>query len=495
MKPAVSTNQVLPVLLFFTSLIILLLTVVPTIYTLDSAELTVASKTLGIAHAPGYPLYLMAGHVFTWLPFGDVGYRVNLFSAVCLAATAPAVYALINHLIHDRAIACGTALIVVWSYYVWTNGIVAEVYAPQVFTLAASGWWLARMAEHRSGDTRSVIVAGLLVGIAIAMHPSSILFAPGAAVIFLLRRVPWRQCVLAALIAAVVVSVTVLYLPIRYNANPALNMAGWYNVDGSFHRVNLQSAHGLWWMLRGQQFENFFFADGVLPTAQRARDVVSWFASNYLGIGILLGVLGLGVLGTSRRGLLLAWLVCFVPFTFFYINYGAVDLETMLGPVYLVWSVVLAVGWQWATEFSPRWAKVSSVVLLPVIFLIVNFPLIKPGSNTEIRERSEALFEQIPPDAAVFGVWWDIVPLQYLQIVEGQRDDLALYNLFQLDVTQLAQYLDGPMIQPGQPVIIISALGLLYLGESDYDFVPLWEEDDPRLDTIGGHRVVKRDES
>ncbi len=495
MKSAVSNHSLLPVLLFVTCFFVLLLTLVPTIYTLDSAELTVAAKTLGIAHAPGYPLYLMTGHLFTWLPVRDVGYRVNLFSAVCLAATAPAVYALINHLIHDRAIAAGTALVLVWSYYLWTNGIVAEVYAPQVCTLTICGWWMARMADHRLRDATSATIAGLLFGIAVAMHPSSILFAPGVVVFFLLLRIPWRLCVLAALSAAGVVSISFLYLPIRYAASPALNMAGWYNPDGSFHRVNLQSVRGIWWMLRGQQFEGFFFANGLWPTAHRANEFISWFGGNYLGIGILLGIFGVGVLAMSRRGLLVVWLACFVPFTFFYVNYGALDLETMLGPTYLVWAVVLAIGWQWATEASPRWAKTSSIMILPVIFLAVNFPLIKPGSNAEVRDRSEALFERIPADAAVFGVWWDIVPLQYLQIVEGQRDDLALYNLFQLDANRLPLYLDGPMIKPGQPVIIISTLGLRYLSDSSYEAVPLWKPDDPRQDSIGGYQIVKQHEN
>jgi hypothetical protein len=481
-----------PLLLFTICFIVLVSTTVPTIYTLDSAELTVGAQSLGIVHAPGYPLYLMVGHVFSWLPVGDVGYRLNLFSTVCLAATAPTLYALINHLIQDRAIAFGTSLVLVWSYYLWTDGIVAEVYAPQVFTLAVCGWWLARMYRYRLSDGRSAAIAGLLYGVAVAAHPSSILFAPGVIVVFLSLRIPWRQCLAAAGIAVGAVLITLVYLPIRYRANPVANMAGWYHPDGTFHRVNLQSAHGLWWLLRGQQFEGMFFVNGIFPSSHQLETFLSRLSGNFLGIGLLLGVIGIAVLASTQRGILVVWLACYVPFSYFYLNYGAPDLETMLGPSYLAWAVVIAYGWQWSTALSSSWIKMGSILLLPAIFLAVNYPMIYAGSTTEVRDRSEMLLDQIPEGAAVFGVWWDIVPLQYLQIVEGQRDDLALYNLFQLDVNKLPLYLEGPMLKPGQPVILVSRLGLRYLDEDQYNFVPLWP--DERQDTIGGYKIEKRHE-
>ena len=36
----------------------------------DTAELAAAALTLGVAHAPGYPLLTIIGHAFSWLPVG-----------------------------------------------------------------------------------------------------------------------------------------------------------------------------------------------------------------------------------------------------------------------------------------------------------------------------------------------------------------------------------------------------------------------------------------
>ena len=64
-----------------------LLTLAPTIYNLDSAELTTAAYTGGLMRSTGYPLYLTLGHFWSKIPLGDVGYRMNLLSAIFGALT------------------------------------------------------------------------------------------------------------------------------------------------------------------------------------------------------------------------------------------------------------------------------------------------------------------------------------------------------------------------------------------------------------------------
>src|SRR5271157_4576646 len=46
----------------------------------DSPETITSAYTLGICHPPGYPLFTMAGKVFSLLPVGSPAFRVNLFS-------------------------------------------------------------------------------------------------------------------------------------------------------------------------------------------------------------------------------------------------------------------------------------------------------------------------------------------------------------------------------------------------------------------------------
>src|ERR687894_230445 len=60
--------------------------------TLDSPMLQAEVSVLGVGHPTGYPTYMMLTHLFTYLPFGDLAYRVNLASAVYAALAVLVLY-------------------------------------------------------------------------------------------------------------------------------------------------------------------------------------------------------------------------------------------------------------------------------------------------------------------------------------------------------------------------------------------------------------------
>src|SRR5215472_4385588 len=112
-------------------------TAAPTVYGVDSADLTTAAYLLGIAHPPGAPAYLLLGHVFTWLPIGDVGYRVNLLSVASGALASFFLFRIVTRLSDDPWLGLATAWLVATTYYVWTAAVAAELYAPQACVVAA----------------------------------------------------------------------------------------------------------------------------------------------------------------------------------------------------------------------------------------------------------------------------------------------------------------------------------------------------------------------
>ncbi len=82
-------------LVLVSSLAVYAATLAPTVTLVDSGELIVAAQTLGIAHPPGFPLYVLLAHVATLLPIGNVAVRVNFASAV-FAALAIAVLSVLG---------------------------------------------------------------------------------------------------------------------------------------------------------------------------------------------------------------------------------------------------------------------------------------------------------------------------------------------------------------------------------------------------------------
>lgn len=73
---------------FSASFAVYLFTLSPTIGLEDSGELAGAVASFGIPHPSGYPLYVILGKLFTLIiPFGDLAWRINLFSAFCGSLT------------------------------------------------------------------------------------------------------------------------------------------------------------------------------------------------------------------------------------------------------------------------------------------------------------------------------------------------------------------------------------------------------------------------
>src|SRR6476469_318386 len=69
-------------------------TLAPTVTLVDSGELIVAAHSLGVAHPPGFPFYLMLAHLVSLVPVGNVATRVNFASAL-FAALASGILTLV----------------------------------------------------------------------------------------------------------------------------------------------------------------------------------------------------------------------------------------------------------------------------------------------------------------------------------------------------------------------------------------------------------------
>ncbi|MDP9488088.1 MAG: DUF2723 domain-containing protein, partial [Actinomycetota bacterium] len=123
--------------------VLYLLALAPTVlyYTIemkDSAVLQATAYTLGIGHPTGYPTYTILTHLFTYLPFGDAAYRVNLASAVFGALAVAATYVVGMRLGGSIAAALVGALALGTSQLFWSQAIIAEVYTLHVLFLSAA---------------------------------------------------------------------------------------------------------------------------------------------------------------------------------------------------------------------------------------------------------------------------------------------------------------------------------------------------------------------
>ncbi len=440
------------------------LTLAPTVYNLDSAELTTAAATGGLVRATGYPLYLIVGRLWSLLPLGDVGYRLNLLSAFNGALTIFLADRLLRRLNVGAWAALGALGLLATATHFWALSLIAEVYtlhtALMAALLLALLHWSARPAPAR------LFLVGLLFGLGLSHHAATVLLAPGAA--FHVAAVAGRRAfsprtIAPALAGALLGLSLYLYLAWRSTTAPAFNYVGLYDAQGVFQPVDLRSPAALWWLMTGRSFAGQMFAyrGAALWGEVVAFAVRLWRAFFAAGIGPgLAGALLLLRRDWKLGGLLLA---AFSLSAAFYIDYRVVDKDTMFLPTYLIWAIWLGVGLQWILDWlagAPRAARLVRGALAALVIAAAawNAPLVDLSRDTSARERGQAVLNAVEPGALVFG-WWDVVPVvEYLQLVEGQRPDVQAVNRFLVPHDALAAwiareagrrpvYIDNPPIE------------------------------------------------
>src|SRR4030065_1235284 len=156
---------------------IYLLTLAPTIYNLDSAELTTAASTGGLMRATGYPLYLTLGYVWSKIPLGDVGYRMNLLSAIFGALTIFLAERILRRWRLAGWATFGALGLLATSTFFWGLSLVAEVYT--LHTALMAGLILALLWWSDSQTPRRMLIIGLFGGLGVRHHVAMVVVIPG----------------------------------------------------------------------------------------------------------------------------------------------------------------------------------------------------------------------------------------------------------------------------------------------------------------------------
>ncbi|TMB48670.1 MAG: DUF2723 domain-containing protein [Chloroflexi bacterium] len=81
---------------------IFLRTMLPSTGFWDTAEAQTVPHTLSIFHPTGFPTYAMLGWLWSQIPLGDVAWRMNVLSGICIALSAGLVVLITGHLIDER---------------------------------------------------------------------------------------------------------------------------------------------------------------------------------------------------------------------------------------------------------------------------------------------------------------------------------------------------------------------------------------------------------
>ena len=460
--------------LFVLTFAVYLSTLSPTLGEADSFEFQVASYTLGIAHPSGYPLYILLGKLFTFLPLGNVAYRVNLISPLFASLTVVFLYLCLVHLTCHRAISLLAALTFAFSRTFWSQAVIAEVYtlnalfvALVFYLLLEVGGWKPALSPVEGlevgGVNRRIGEIVFVYGLSLTNHLTMILLAPAAVIYTLLNKQRLFTSLKNVLITAglFLLGLSVyLYLPLRW---PAI------------HGRSITLGEFVNWVL-GSRFRGALHWDAWLKNPERYVILTRLILEQYGWVGLILGLLGLVWLLTKRRQEAIFLLIAYVTYFIYGLCYYIPDISAFLIPAHFIFAIWIGAGLHGLLQVASRKSQGHRVArsqgrrvallpcslvlcslvpcsLVPCSLLWTNLPQVDMSQHgwEAYRWGEYVLGLDLAPGAAILADSEKIAPLYYLQRVEGVRPDLDIIVMG--DEAGYRQQLESRVAQ-GQPVYL-----------------------------------------
>ncbi|WP_420632288.1 DUF2723 domain-containing protein [Candidatus Leptofilum sp.] len=462
-----------PLLVALALLPVYLSTMSRTVGQADTFEFQVVAPQLGIAHPTGYPLYLLLGKLFSWLPFGSVAWRLNVGTAVLATIALVFFFKFLWALWGRVETAVIGAVVMGLTSTLWSQAIAAEVYALHALVVCVALWLLREIGDWRleTGDLKNnpnslrsprslrlnLLLLAFVIGLGLTNHLTTVFLLPPASIVMILaffsggksgtqrdteqtRRdteklkteyrllfTDYRLLIKLAL-AFVLPLLLYAYLPLRWQAVNGEPMGLGRFVD---------------WVIGGR-FQGALQWSAWLNDSARYGIVGRLFVENWGEFNLVLALLGLGYLAWRNWRVAAVLGVTWLGFTFYCLNYYVPDLAVFLIPAQLV------VGLLWASgltavhqniahrlnhENKPLAPLVQTAVLLllllPTVTLVVNnrARLDSSMADGRIAWGVGVLQQPLAENAAILADSDKFPPLYYLQQAEGIRPDLEIVVL------------------------------------------------------------------
>ena len=425
----------------------------------DGPELTAAAVLNTVAHPPGYPLWILLGHLASLFPAGPLPFRINLTACLYHALTAGLVYCS-AYILTRRALpslfaavvlAIGSPLFFVWS-------LQAEVFSLTDLFAAAIGFFtLLWLDDPRRW--RIVVPLGALFGLALSHQSTLALLAPGA--LWALwngrREIPRRLATLGVFALAATLMLLGFTLPYAHTIFASQQLAHWQlgsatnltqlndvierkDYGGAFSLVAFSTVQGgtflerVCAMLSNQGWSIAISFAGVLTLGLRRRCKEFAVAVSYVALPMLLfcAIANISVSNDDTRAI--------------FARFALLSL-TALAPFSAVAIAELA-----ATPLQVAALAAASVIAAS------RLPALSLAGTHDVRTLYRDIFAALPPNAVLLtaGDAVDQPPL-YFQGVEHQRPDVTVITYGLLNNPHYLQALRSQINVPPEVIYNVRA--------------------------------------
>jgi hypothetical protein len=422
----------------------------PSILPGDPAEFAIVSFVLGIPHPSSYPIYTWIGHVFTFIPLGNVAFRINIMSGFFGALTAALIYNVIlkiNIKIYEdtpslnRVIAIIMAFALAFSKTFWFQSESAEVYTLSSFFLVLMIYLLIKWTDNK--DSKFLYLFSLIFGLSLGAHISNILFAPAFIVFILLndyKIVTKKKDIFLMMLLFCLGTSQFLYILWRSTQNPEFNHIGQIDI------------YGLIDVISGKKFGAGTYHPPLTQIPNILYDYLPFIKMNF-NLWPLIGIIGIWQL--FKRNIKIFILIgslsaIFMMYYVYYIKFVAIDLdlEVMLIPSFILLSIFIGVGIcsiihyikckMEEQKFSINHPLLKNIILMLIVILFISMPFSffsqNLNQNDQSKNNGKAIFyqeslESIPSDSIVIADWADFTSFRYFQIVDQLNPSINIIFL------------------------------------------------------------------
>ena len=431
-------------------------TLMPGVGFWDTAEAQTVPYTLSIFHPTGYPTYTLLGWAWSQLPIGEVAYRMNLFSSVCVALAAALTVHVTGHLVGGRsdALRAGAGAVAGASFAFasepWRNAVRADVHALHVLFAALIIWMLlCWAAAERAGSPRRgrwLGAAALTFGIGLGNHGlMTLLVIPIAVwILFVDVRIWQRWRLVASCVLLLAAGLLVyLYIPIRAAIDPPPPL--FYAHPDNWERFR--------YLVLAEQFGGQFsnFSDPFGNFGAKWSELTDALEPQFPLVGWLLVGVGLVILAWRYAAAAIFLGLIAVIHVIYAVNFEQGDVDRYYMTAVLVAAPMLGVAIAAQAGVYARAAlalgsrlggwrvrrRLALGVGAAVVLLAAGLPAYGVASLYEERDMSDdraasrwvdGVYAAVPENGVVISWWSFSTPLWYHRWVLGERPDLMIID-------------------------------------------------------------------
>jgi hypothetical protein len=394
---------------FLVALFLYSWTLAPAVTLTDSGELIVVAHGLGIAHPPGFPLWVILAHLASLVPLGNVAVRINFASALFAALASAMLTLVVAELMitasyfaaskrrkkgaqqrkgaapyatggakdEDSATgrllvlapALGAGLLMAFSRTLWSYATIAEVYTLNTLLILVIFFLMLRwrrciMADRKrigpsveaghnvpAGTAHDAFLYGaaLVFGLALGVHHVTVALILPALAVIVYRTEGLRFFIGRRLIYAALISVGALVAIYTYLPLAASRMPviSWGNP---------RSLQEIWWHVTGRQYQVFFsFTPKIVgeQSVEFGRMALREFGVSWLPLSLALAFAGFG--NAFKRDRTTFWFLLSIvtaDLAYALSYYIAEDKDAYYLPTFISIAIAAGFGIWWLIQFA-----------------------------------------------------------------------------------------------------------------------------------------------